>query len=230
VIAEIAAEQKASVVRAAAVQHSERIDDGRAILEVTTSAHHYGPVRLGLRGEHQAGNALVAIALLEQARAHGVPIGFEAIERGLAQVVWPARLEVLAFAEGRRLLIDAAHNVDGALSLAAYLRANHPQRPPLVFGAMRDKDVAAILAPLLPHVGSIVLTAASTPRASTPDELAVVVRMLDRARDVTVEVDPLRAVERAWTQAPFVCVAGSIFLAGAVRGALERRAIVDPSR
>jgi dihydrofolate synthase / folylpolyglutamate synthase len=229
VIADVAAEQDAPLVRADAMQHSTRMDEGRAVIDVTTAVHHYGPLRVGLRGGHQAGNALVAIALLEQARAGGVAIPFDAIERGLVSAAWPARLEMLAFAEGRRLLLDAAHNADGALALAAYLRAHHPDRPPLVFGAMRDKDVAAIIAPLLPVVGAIVLTAAATPRASTPGELAAAVRALDPARDVIVEADPLRAVDTAWRHAPLVCVAGSIFLAGAVRGALERRAIVDPS-
>ncbi len=153
----------------------------------------------------------------------------DAIERGLSTVRWPARLEVLAFSGGRRVIIDAAHNSDGAASLARYLSHAHDDRLPLVFAAMKDKDAAAILDPLLPVVGSVYLTTAPTPRTAEPDELARVVRMLDPMRTVVVERDPVKAVERAWEDSRTVCVAGSIFLAGAVRGALHRRAIVDSS-
>jgi dihydrofolate synthase / folylpolyglutamate synthase len=207
-----------------------RMEHERASIEVGTPHHQYGPLTLGLRGEHQVRNALVAIRLLEEARAAGVPVTFEAIERGLAQAEWPARLEVLAFPAGRRLVLDAAHNPDGAESLARFLRRCYPGRPPLVFGAMRDKDVRAMLQPLLPAVGAIVLTAAPAARASDPEELAAIVRAVDASRSVLVERNPAQAVERAWRHAPTVCVAGSIFLAGAVRGALHHRAIVDSSR
>jgi hypothetical protein len=44
-----------------------------------------------------------------------------------------------------------------------------------------------------------------------------------------MEPDPVRAVARAWEDAPLACVAGSIFLVGAVRDALYPRAMVDSS-
>ena len=230
VVLEVAAEHGARVVRA--VEDSEvvsHIDDERPTIEVRTPQHLYGPLTLALRGEHQIQNALVTVRLLEEARAAGVPVTFEGIERGLSHAVWPARLEVLAFEGGRELLLDAAHNADGAASLARFLARYRRERPPLVFAAMRDKDVAAILRPLLPVVGAIIVTAAPSPRASAPEELAAAARALDPSRSVAVEPDPVRAVERAWIDAPLVCVAGSIFLAGAVRGALHPRAIVDSS-
>jgi dihydrofolate synthase/folylpolyglutamate synthase len=207
-----------------------RVDDERQTIEVRTATHHYGPVTLGLRGEHQVHNALVAVAVLEEARARGVAVGFEAMERGLAGAVWPARLEVLVFGGGRALLLDAAHNPDGARSLARFLARYRRERPPLVFAAMRDKDTRGILEPLLPVVGPVVVTAAPSPRASAPEELALVVRAIDPARALAIDPDPVAAVERAWTWGPDVCVAGSLFLAGAVRGALQPRVIVGSSR
>ena len=94
---------------------------------------------------------------------------------------------------------------------------------------MRDKDVEAILWPLLPVVGPVIVTRAPSPRAMAPDDLADTVQTLDPRRSVTIEPDPAMAVENAWRHGPLVCVAGSIFLAGAVRGAFEPRAIVDSS-
>jgi len=117
------------------------------------------------------------------------------------------------------------HNPEGARALAAYLQRWHPERPPLVIGVMRDKSVAEIVSTLLPHVSSIIATAAPTPRAIPPDDLARHLRAAG-AHDVTVEPDPSRAIERALEIAPMVCVAGSIFLVGAVRDGLKRRAIL----
>jgi dihydrofolate synthase/folylpolyglutamate synthase len=185
----------------------------------------YGPVTLGLRGEHQTGNAVVAVRLLEAAASRGIGIPRDAIERGLAEAQWPARLELLPLDRDRRVLLDAAHNPEGARALASYLARWHPERPPLVIGVMRDKNVAEIAHTLLPHVSTVIATAAPTPRAIPPDDLARHLRAAG-ARDVTVEPDAARAIDRALEKAPMVCVAGSIFLVGAVRDGLLRRAIL----
>ena len=206
-----------------------RMENGRAVIDVTTPIHHYAPIRLALRGEHQIGNAVVAIRLLEEVRATGIPVTFDAIEHGLAHTAWPARLEVLRLPDGRRLLIDAAHNADGAAALGTFLQRYHHAPPPLVFAAMRDKDIPAMLGPLLPVVGPVIVTAAPSARASSPADLADAVHAFDPHRSVTIEPNPTEAVENAWRHGPLVCVAGSIFLAGTVRSAFSQRAIVDSS-
>ena len=206
--------------------------DGVARLSVTTPRRAYGPVALGLRGQHQVSNAMVAIRLLEEAAAHGIDVPADAIAQGLARPQWPARLELFTLDNGRRVLLDAAHNLDGAAALAEYLRQWHRERPALVLGVMRDKDVDAMLALLIPEVSSIVATAAPTPRAMPPDDLAR--RAVDVAADlaparrlpITTVADPAEAVQVALERSRDVCIAGSIFLAGAVRADLQRRAIL----
>jgi dihydrofolate synthase/folylpolyglutamate synthase len=194
---------------------------------VTIQTPHatYGPVTLGLRGEHQAHNAVVAVRLLEAAAHGGVSVTPAAIERGLADAQWPARLELIQIEGGRGVLLDAAHNPEGARALASYLRRWHPDRPPLVIGVMRDKNVQEIANTLLPHVSSVIATAAPTPRAIPAGDLARHLRAAG-ARDVTVEPDAAHAIDRALERADVVCVAGSIFLVGAVRDGLKRRAIL----
>jgi dihydrofolate synthase/folylpolyglutamate synthase len=226
VIADVASDCGAHVVPAAAGAMVDAVTtDGRTTLTIDTAADRYGPMTLALRGAHQLGNALVAIRLIEAARQAGVFVPGDAVERGLARVEWPARLEMLEV-DGRRVLLDAAHNVDGAQALAAYLERWHPDRPALVIGAMRDKDVDGILAALLAVTGPVVVTQAATPRAMPAPELQQRVLALDAAREVMVEPDPGAAVERALQIAPIVCVAGSIFVAGAVRDRLRHRAIL----
>jgi dihydrofolate synthase/folylpolyglutamate synthase len=200
--------------------------DGRARLTMETPADSYGPLLLGLRGEHQIGNAVVATAVLEAARGQNLTIPPSAIARGLEEVDWPARLELLALPNGSRVLLDAAHNPEGARALRDYLAAWHPERPSLVIGIMRDKDADAILRELLPVTSSVIATEADTPRAIPAGELAGRVSALDDARTVMACADPDAAMDAALARSATVCVAGSIFLAGAVRDRLERRGIL----
>jgi dihydrofolate synthase/folylpolyglutamate synthase len=229
VIANCASERGAVLVDADEdVTMSSRMEEGRAILDVTTPLNRYRRVPLALRGEHQIGNALVALRLMEAAGEIGISIPRDAIERGLADVDWPARLEVLRVPEGE-LVIDAAHNPDGAAALAAYLLRWHPGRPTLVFAAMRDKNIDGILRALLPAVGTVMTTAPSTHRAAPPSALAARIHDLAPEKIVVVEPDPLTAVRRAFEHGRTVVVAGSIFLAGAIRGPFVERAILRPS-
>jgi dihydrofolate synthase/folylpolyglutamate synthase len=198
---------------------------GRARVTIETPHATYGPVMLGLRGAHQASNAVVAVRLLEAASRHGVRMSREAIERGLANAQWPARLELIVLDDGHQILLDAAHNPEGARALAEYLRRFHPERPPLVIGVMRDKNVQEIIGTLLPHVSSVIATAAPTSRAIPAEDLARHLRAAG-ASDVVAEPDAARAIDLALTRAPLALVAGSIFLAGAVRDGLRRRAIL----
>jgi dihydrofolate synthase/folylpolyglutamate synthase len=221
-IAAAAAERGAMLVPARlGVHYDADMQGGRATMVIDTPEDRYGPLTLALRGEHQVGNALVAVRLLEAARASGIWLSGSDIERGLTGVEWPARLELLTLAGDRRVLLDAAHNPEGAHALADYLRQWHPERPPLVLGVMRDKDIGGILDALLPVVSAVVCTAASNPRALPPAELARQVRARDAQRLVVVEADPSAAVDRALRESATVCVAGSIVLAGAVREALS---------
>jgi dihydrofolate synthase / folylpolyglutamate synthase len=226
VISSVAAERGATLVESAAdTRCTTEMIGGRARVTIATPHASYGPVNLGLRGEHQAHNAVVAVRLLEAATTLGVPVSAAAIERGLAEAHWPARLELIELDGDRKVLLDAAHNPEGARALAAYLQRWHPERPPLVIGVMRDKNVQDIASTLLPHVSSVIATAAPTPRAIPADDLARHLRAAG-ARDVQAELDPAHAIDRALEKAAVVCVAGSIFLVGAVRDGLERRAIL----
>lgn len=218
VVRDVAAERGAHLVEATpTVNVRHEMEEGRARLTIETPTDRYGPALLALRGEHQVGNAVVATAVLEAARRQRLTIPASAIVHGLEQVEWPARLELLSLPTGSRVLLDAAHNPEGARALRAYLARWHPERPSLVIGIMRDKDADAILRELLPVTSSVVATAANTPRAMPARELASSVKALDAARAVIAYDDPAAAIDAALATNATVCVAGSIFLAGAVR-------------
>jgi dihydrofolate synthase/folylpolyglutamate synthase len=176
----------------------------------------YGDLALALRGAHQRDNAAVAAALLEIADARGVRVARDAVRAGLTNVSWPGRLDLRRFADGREALLDAAHNPDGAAALASYLRETWPDKPPLVFAAMRDKDVRGMFRALLPAVGSLVLTRASNPRSADPVVLAQQAREVAPALPLMIEPSRTAALDAAWRQSARIVVAGSIFLLGDV--------------
>jgi len=178
----------------------------------------------GLLGRHQLQNALVAVRLLEALAAAGLGVPARAVEQGLRDARWPGRLDWRRLPDGRRVLLDAAHNDAGAAALAAYLReAIAGGRQPLVFGAMRDKDRDGMLRRLLPCASRVVLTAPPTPRAADPDAIRAEVLAIDPDADVVVARDPEAALDAAWSAGPSITVAGSIFLLGAVLPVLESR-------
>ncbi len=232
IIRRACAERGARLIETAALGVRSEMVDGRAQVWWHTASRSYGPVTLALRGEHQVGNAVVAAALLEAAAEAGVPVKASAIERGLASASWPARLERFSLEAGQQVILDAAHNADGAEALARYLRRWHPRGGPcLVVGIMRDKDVDLILRALLPVAASVVVTAAATPRALPASDLAARVSALAQELGLShpapmVVPDPRAAVSAALSISNDVCVAGSIFLVGAVRDHLAARAIL----
>jgi dihydrofolate synthase/folylpolyglutamate synthase len=159
VVYDVAAGRQARIIDAAlGTRVTGDVGGRRDELIIETPEDRYGPLSLALGGEHQIGNALVAIRLLEAARPSGVRVPRNAIERGLTEVDWPGRLELIRLQDGGQVLLDAAHNVDGARALSTYLLSRHPERPALVIGVMRDKDVEGIIGALLPAVSAVIAT------------------------------------------------------------------------
>ncbi len=217
VITRVAQERLAPLVHASENVHVDAqpaAQSGAQRFRLHTPSRDYGIVELALAGAHQIRNAIVAVRILEILDRRGQRVPIEAVHRGFAHVDWPGRLEHVALGGGRTLLLDAAHNTSGAEALAAYLGGQEPR--PLVFAAMRDKEVSGILGALRSSVSAIVLTRASHPRATDPEALALVASELMPDIPRLVEPVPRAAVETAFRYGPLVVVAGSIFLLGDV--------------
>jgi dihydrofolate synthase/folylpolyglutamate synthase len=209
-----------------------------------------GECRLGLLGRHQAANAAVALGILAALAEAGIASATGAqVREGLEAVRWPGRLELLALhgpdraTPGDRvapdpaapdLLLDGAHNADGAAALAAALDELRPTlspgRPTLLFASMRDKDVAAMAASLARSAtlgdARIIATRVDAPRALPSAELAATWRAASPGG--ASEVTPIESFDEALGAAmaavrqsggPLI-VAGSLYLVGAVRGRL----------
>ena len=169
-----------------------------------------------MRGAHQVANAAVAAALLRELAAHGIVVPATALAEGLAHPAWPGRLEVRRLADGREVTLDAAHNPAGAAALSSYLMTLAGAKQPLVFAAMQDKDAAGMFRALLPAVGRLIVTRASTRRSADPARLAELARTIAPALPISIEPEPADALAAAYRASPRIVVAGSIFLLGDV--------------
>jgi dihydrofolate synthase/folylpolyglutamate synthase len=174
---------------------------------------------IGLAGVHQVANAAVAIGVVEVLQARGIGVDPDAVARGLRDVHWAGRLERFDV-DGVPVLIDAAHNPAGARALAAHLARTMDGPVTLLFGAMRDKAVAEMLAILAPSAADIIVTTAPSPRAMAAAEVAVLAREV-HAR-VTDIADPVEALCEALRRHRTVVIAGSIFLIGPLRERIDR--------
>jgi dihydrofolate synthase / folylpolyglutamate synthase len=164
------------------------------------------PSPIGLAGAHQRDNARIAAVL-------GARIGASpaAIARGIASVRWAGRLERIG-----PFLLDAAHNPDGALALAAHLASLRvpPTSVALVFGTLADKDWPAMLDVLAPLAQRRLYVAPRGAARTAVDPSAMAARHPGRSVASVAE-----ALAQA-TGSALVVVAGSLVLLGDVRAQL----------
>ncbi|MGH4020905.1 MAG: bifunctional tetrahydrofolate synthase/dihydrofolate synthase [Pseudonocardiaceae bacterium] len=190
----------------------------------------YDEVFLPLHGEHQARNAVLALAGVEAFFGAGASrqLDVDAVREAFAGVTAPGRLERVRTAPS--VLLDAAHNPHGARALAATLREAFTfRRIVVVVAVMRDKDVRGILDELEPVADEVVVTRNSSPRAMDLDEVAAVARQVVGEERLRVEPRLDDAVEAAVAaaedvdsgSAPLsggcVVITGSVVTAGEAR-------------
>ena len=178
----------------------------------------FGLPNLGLLGEHQIENAEVAILAAYTLRDY-FDISDEAVVAGLENAHHPGRLEY----DGR-YLFDGAHNIGGAKALSEYLRESEKRPITLVFGAMRDKEIAEIASSLFPPAANIVLTEPENSRSLSYNELleqipAAISRLNIFATD-RVE-NALTIAENVTDDGGIILITGSLYLVGDVKRILR---------
>jgi dihydrofolate synthase/folylpolyglutamate synthase len=114
------------------------------------------------------------------------------------------------------MLLDAAHNPAGAAALASYLKGLPGPARPLVFAAMRDKDIRGMLTVLAPAVAQLIATRASNARSEEPSAILAHARVVAPSLSASAEPSVTGALAAAWQTSPRITVAGSIFLLGDV--------------
>jgi dihydrofolate synthase/folylpolyglutamate synthase len=176
-------------------------------------------IRLGLLGAHQWENAAVAVAALVELRRQGWRIDAEAVRAGLRDVQWPGRLEIL----GRRpwVVVDGAHNVESTAYLVQAVREIFTwSKLFLIFGASADKDIAGMLAHLVPLADDIIVTRSGHARAADEARLQQAVEALGKPARTALSVkEALQDLLAQSSPADMILATGSLFIAADTRRA-----------
>ncbi len=204
-----------------------RKENGRLIVDYDGVIDLPAP---SLPGGHQFANAaLAAVAARVWSRgAGGRVVDDDALARGIASAVWPARLQrltagPLAAAARRRgsdLWLDGGHNPHAARALADFARglAARDGRPVVfVLGLLARKDVEGVMSALAGAATRVVATGFDAEAAADPQALAAAARHAGLAAEARPDVAcALDAALAGDGPAPHVIIAGSLFLAGEV--------------
>ena len=192
----------------------------KTVTEFDVDPPHELGVRPGLAGRHQIENAYTAVMIAGiLANDFNVAITEDQVRRGIENARHPGRLEYHG-----NYLFDGAHNVGGAKALAEYLTQSETRPITLVFGAMRDKNVSAILEILAPLAQRIIITEPSNSRSLSYEELLEQFPT-DMSKERTFATDnAVSAIDIATKVTPddgIILVTGSLYLVGEAKKILN---------
>jgi dihydrofolate synthase/folylpolyglutamate synthase len=250
----IAAEKAGILKRGVPAITAPQVDAARDVIEYTAAKVGAGPLILGgqdftffeehgrlvfqdgealldlplprLPGRHQHMNAATAIATLRTAFGSGFPIG--AIEKGLQNVEWPARLQRLNghvtrhLPKGAEVWLDGGHNEDGGKVLAAAMAdiGERSEKPLVIIaGMLSTKDTAGFFAPFQGLAERVIAVGiANQEAARAPEDVARLATSVGlNAEAVPGLAHALKAVsDRISAVPPRVLLTGSLYFAGEV--------------
>ncbi len=179
-----------------------------------------------LPGRFQLQNALNAAAAARLLQNRGFQIPDDAVTRGVANTVWPGRLEKVHSSPD--VYLDGAHNPGAARELAHFFEQNFGgSKVWLIYAALRDKAVDEVAGLLFPHAAEVIFTAPRISRAVSATQLAEIAG--HHAVRFSVIPDAERAFEHALAEAApedAIFITGSLYLVGQLRQYWRQRAQV----
>lgn len=169
-----------------------------------------------LPGRHQGENAAVAIVVAEKLSQRWRKLEKKKVIQGIQSTRWDGRLEV--FSHRPLVLLDGAHNEEGAKAVRDYIRHFLPTPLILVFAVMKDKKIERIADILFPLAKTVILTRFPFYKGASPEEIKA--RASQYEDQMLLEPDPKKAYKLAFKQASpqeVILVTGSLYLVGEIK-------------
>lgn len=165
----------------------------------------------GLLGEHQGQNLALAIKTIESL---DFKISNTIIENALKQVKHKARLE---YQKEKNLLIDGAHNPQGACVLRSFLDKNFKnEKKTFIFGCLKNKDYKKILDTLVKEEDEIYLFEFNYPNSLKYDDLD------KKTQEKTAVLSCLNEVEKILkTKENLKIITGSLYMIGSMQDLID---------
>jgi dihydrofolate synthase / folylpolyglutamate synthase len=223
VLTAVSKERSAPLYRYRTDFRTRRIADGK--FNYYGLDHPLKHLRTGLEGGHQIDNAALVLAGCEILSRTGVPLSPAHLQHGLLNTRWPGRLEIVSTFP--TVLLDGAHNLAAVNCLARHLKTCYAGTPiTLVTGILDDKAYPQMLRELLPLCQKAIFTQPRIDRALPPEAFLPVAEAF--IPDPQVIPDVTEAVSHAVRSAApgeLICIAGSLYLVGEVKEAMESGAL-----
>lgn len=174
--------------------------------------------QLDLPGIYQVKNLVTVLETVEQLKRAGWVLPDESIQQGLKQAKrntgLHGRWEIIH--QSPLLVLDVAHNVEGARQLLEQIEVTDHNELHLVIGFVKDKEIEKILR-LLPEYAHYYFTRAQIPRALGAEELKKEAGKLQLQGSTYDDVNAAiaAALEKA-KPSDLIVVCGSVYLVGEV--------------
>jgi dihydrofolate synthase/folylpolyglutamate synthase len=172
----------------------------------------YSDMAIAMLGRHQVYNAMTAIAT-----ALRLGLSEQDIRNGLIKARWPGRMEIIR--KRPVVIIDGAHNVDGAKALVEGLKQFFPgKRVRMVLGILRDKEVEEVARILGSYANSVITVRPDNPRSMDPGRLAEIVSRYSKRVQVADTIS--EGVDRGMLgigDDEILVFSGSLYMIGEVR-------------
>jgi len=172
---------------------------------------------VSLLGRYQMENAALALTVIENLITLGWDISESSIRAGLKTAKWAGRFELMS--QNPAVIVDGGHNAQGAIALADNLQRYFlDKKIVFVMGVLADKDLNAILAPIMPVAEQFYTITPDSPRAMQAADLAAHIKKHG------IEAVPVDSVASAFKMAKekagtdgVVCYFGSLYSVGEAR-------------
>ena len=185
----------------------------------------YGKLEISMTGRHQIDNSICALTVLKVLEQQdNIKIADEDLYAGLKKARQYGRFEVMTDLDEKPvIIIDGAHNIDGATALRKSMESLcHGKKVLMVVGMLADKDVNGIIGEFTKISKDFVITEPDNPRKLTADKLAVLLEEQECICHVApIPEDACAQVNKIKDQYDVVLFAGSLYLIGKIRSILK---------
>lgn len=176
----------------------------------------YNTLHISLLGEHQIKNAIIAINTIEILKQKSFTIPDKAIRNGLLNAKWPGRFEILKKAPV--LIIDGAHNSEGAKILAHTLEQYFPKaKKTIIMGVLKDKDVNALINAILPVADNFITVTPKSDRALPAEELTALIAAHEKKVKTACSISEAIKYALNMKENYIICAFGSLYYIGEIR-------------
>jgi dihydrofolate synthase/folylpolyglutamate synthase len=199
---------------------SNKVAVGGRLLDIRTPGGVLDDIFVAAHGEHQGENAALAVAAVEAFFARRLEA--EVVQAGFMRVRLPGRFEVVG--RSPLVIIDGAHNPDGAVTVAETLAEdfNVGGKPIFVVGMLSGRDPGQLLEAMgARHARLVIACPALSPRAIPEFEIAAAAQALGVEAEASPDLrEALQRARAVAAEDDVIVITGSLYIAGAARDVL----------